>query len=130
MATAQFEYPVEEWFTGDYARIPERMQNALREYVINRHETGDFLKAVICNDLRNAVGRADDDNLPLIPLYVRWFHNIAPASCHGSHRAMDEWVNRLDNLRHATETKIGAGSVTDAIVEYGRTAQSWAQEDM
>ncbi|WP_353208306.1 hypothetical protein [Sphingorhabdus sp.] len=91
--TQQFEYPVEEWFTGEYACLPERMQDALREYVINRHETGDFLRAVICNDLRNAVSRADAENLPLIPLYVRWFYNRAPASCHGSPAAFFKWLS-------------------------------------
>lgn len=129
MATAEFEYPVAEWFTGEYSAIPERMQDALREYVINRRETGGFLKAVICNDLRNAVGRADDENLPLIPLYVRWFHNVAPSSCHGSPQAFSDWLAGVDQLRRSTEARIGAGPVTDAIVDYGRAVQTWAQGD-
>jgi len=102
----EFEYPVAEWFTGEYAVIPAHMQETIRRYVIDRQPsypggiTGnppqlhyvDFLTAVICNDLRNAVGHADADNLPLIPLYVRWFYNRAPAGCHGSIAAFEAWV--------------------------------------
>jgi hypothetical protein len=92
MTAMMFEYPVAEWFTGEYSAIPERMQEALKRYVIERLRPGDFLTAVIMNDLRNAVGYADDDNLPLLPLYVRWFHNIAPSRCHGSPAAFVAWL--------------------------------------
>lgn len=94
MATAtQFEFPVSEWFTGEYEAIPERMQEGLKRYVIDRLRPGDFITAVIMNDLRNAVGHADDDNLPLLPLYVRWFYNVAPSRCHGSPMAFVEWLS-------------------------------------
>ena len=93
MATAtQFEYPVSEWFTGEYESIPAHMQDGLKRYVIDRLRPGDFLTAVIMNDLRNAVGHADDDNLPLLPLYVRWFYNRAPSRCHGSPAAFVAWL--------------------------------------
>jgi hypothetical protein len=94
-ATQQFEYPVAEWFTGDYADIPERMQDAIRRYVIDRVQPGRFLTAVICNDLRNAVGSADDENLPLLKLYLQWFYNRAPAPCHGSYDAMQAWLHGI-----------------------------------
>jgi hypothetical protein len=94
VATAtQFEYPVSEWFTGEYAAIPERMREGLKRYVIDRLRPGDFITAVVRNDLRNAVSRADDENLPLIPLYVQWFYNTAPARCHGSPEAFAEWLD-------------------------------------
>lgn len=94
MATAtQFEYPVSEWFTGEYAAIPERMQEGLKRYVIDRLRPGNFITAVVRNDLRDAVRCADDENLPLIPLYVRWFYNVAPARCHGSHEACAAWLD-------------------------------------
>lgn len=91
--TTQFEYPVEEWFAGDYAAIPERMQESIRRYVIDRVRPGEFLMAVIFNDLRNAVGHADAENLQLLPLYVRWFYNRAPAACHGSPTKFVAWLS-------------------------------------
>jgi hypothetical protein len=92
VATTQFEYTVEEWFTGEYAAIPERMQEGIKRYVIDRLSPGDFLVAVITNNLKNAVGHADDENLPLLPLYVRWLYNRAPSRCHGSPAAFAAWL--------------------------------------
>jgi hypothetical protein len=80
-------------FDGEYAQIPEHMQAALRRYVLEGVKPGDFLTAVICNDLRNAVGRADETNLPLLKLYVQWFYNVAPGSCWGSDEKMLKWMD-------------------------------------
>lgn len=79
-------------FFGQYADIPPHMQAALRRYVIEGIKPGDFLTAVICNNLQNAVNRADDDNLALLKTYVQWFYNEAPAACWGSPTNMDLWM--------------------------------------
>jgi hypothetical protein len=81
------------YFTGEYAAIPEHMQAALTRYVMERIEPGDFLTAVIKNDLKSAVGRADAVNLPLLPVYVRWFYNVAPGCCWGTPENFQEWVS-------------------------------------
>lgn len=93
----QFEYPVDEWFTGEYENIPVDMQDGIKRYVIEKLRPGNFLSAIITNDLRGAVGHADAVNLPLISLYVRWFYNRAPAACHGSNRQMEEWLARKES---------------------------------
>lgn len=131
MATpTQFEFPVSEWFTGEYAAIPARMQEGLKRYVIDRLRPGDFLMAVIQNDLRNAVGHADSDNLPLIPLYVRWFYNVAPSRCHGSPKAFVEWLERVDDVRYAAETEFGVSQTAESLVGIARKNLAWAREDM
>jgi len=79
-------------FTGEYAAIPDHMQAAMRRYVVQGIKPGHFLTAVICNDLRGAVGYADEENLPLLRSYVRWFYNVAPGACHGSVANMTEWL--------------------------------------
>lgn len=79
-------------FDGEYAKIPEHMQQALRRYVLEGIAPGDFLTAVICNDLRNAVNRADAHNYPLLRTYVLWLHNVPPGSCWGSPANMEEWM--------------------------------------
>lgn len=83
-------------FDGQYASIPARMQEALRRYVVQGIKPGDFLTAVITNNLRDAVGYADDENLPLLKLYVQWFHNVAPSGCHDTAANMWAWLA----LRH------------------------------
>jgi hypothetical protein len=62
--------------------------------VIDHVRPGQFLMAVICNDLRGAVNYADDENLPLIKLYVQWFYNRAPSQCSGSPSRLVEWVEQ------------------------------------
>lgn len=66
-------------FDGDYAKIPVHMQDSIMRYALKRIKPGDFLTAVICNDLRGAVNLADATNFPLIKTYVQWFHNCCPA---------------------------------------------------
>lgn len=92
MTREQFEYPVEEWFKGEYECIPMYMREALERYLIDKKPPGDFLIAIITNDLRGAVNRADSTNAPLIPTYVRWLFNRAPGISHGSPQKMQDWL--------------------------------------
>jgi hypothetical protein len=71
------------FFEGQYEAIPERMRASLVNYVEKGLPFGNFLEAVICNDLFGAVGYADEENLPLLKIYVQWFYNVCPASLAG-----------------------------------------------
>jgi hypothetical protein len=75
----------------DYG-IPERMHGGLIRYVEQGIPPGDFLQAVINNDLREACGRADDENKRLLPEYIMWFYNWAPGACWGSPENFKEWM--------------------------------------
>ncbi len=72
--------------------IPEYMMGPLQRYIKERSPVGDFLTAVICNDLKGAVDRADDTNLANIPAYVGYLYNEAPSGCWGSQEAMARWL--------------------------------------
>ena len=72
--------------------IPERMHGGIRRYLENRIPPGDFLMAVLCNDLKEAYGRADDENIELLPVYVAYFYNEAPAKCWGSPEKVRAWL--------------------------------------
>jgi hypothetical protein len=65
-------------FEKEYAAIPEGVRAGLERYVKHNITPGQFLKAVICNDLKTAVFCADKDNINLLPLYVRWFDRYFP----------------------------------------------------
>jgi hypothetical protein len=77
-------------FEGQYAAIPQHMRDALVRWVERGSVPGDFLQAVIKNDLRDAFGRADSENEPLLKVYVQWFYNVAPAGCFGR-EALGSW---------------------------------------
>ena len=72
--------------------IPERMMGGIERYINDKINPGDFLQAVICNDLREAVGRADDENIRNLPAYVAYFYNEAPSLCWGSKEKMEAWL--------------------------------------
>jgi len=79
----------------DYTQIPANMMGSLLAYTIEHQPVGDFLQAVICNDLREAFWRADDVNIEIIGVYVAWFYNEAPGLCHGSREAYRAWIAKV-----------------------------------
>ena len=72
--------------------IPDRMMGGLKRYVEQRVLPGDFLTAVLENDLREAVGRADDENMANLPAYVGYCHNEIPSTCWGSPEKVRAWL--------------------------------------
>jgi len=78
-------------FMNEYS-IPERMRGAITRYIEDRRIPGGFLQAVICNNLSEAVGRADDENIRNLPAYVNFFYNHAPSQCWGSPEKMIKWL--------------------------------------
>lgn len=73
--------------------LPERMRGGVERYIEHGIPPGDFLTAVLCNDLCGAVGRADDENVKLLDVYVRYFYSHAPHQCWGSHERFRAWIN-------------------------------------
>ena len=80
-------------FEGRYEAIPPHMREGLVRYITTGVITGSFLSAVVSNDLQGAVGNADSENLPLLPLYVQWLYNRAPMPAWGSPSNLTEWRN-------------------------------------
>ena len=72
--------------------IREEMIEALEGYVQNRLPVGCFLQAILENNLVEALGRADEQNLLNIPAYGAWLYNEAPGNCWGSPEIVKEWL--------------------------------------
>ena len=72
--------------------IPEHMLEALSRYIDGHQPVGDFLTAVLKNDLRDACGRADDTNLANLPAFVAYLYNVAPSDCSGSPEKVKAWL--------------------------------------
>ena len=88
-------YRHHEWF------IPEYTMTGLQRYINEGRPVGNFLKAVICNDLRLAVGYADDHNVNNLPAYTTYLHNEAPSGCHGSEAKYKAWIKKFADARKA-----------------------------
>lgn len=82
-------------------KIPAHMREALSEYIARGRPVGDFLRAVLSNDLRGAMARADSINAEHLRDYVHFLFNTAPAGCWGSPAKVDAWIKLrgLEGLR-------------------------------
>ena len=78
----------------DWGGIPERMRGGITRYLEHGIPPGHFLTAVICNDLREACERADDENKHLLFEYVKFFYCHTPVGCWGSPENFEAWVKR------------------------------------
>ena len=98
--------------TGDYRRfrkligeedcrlldeLPARMHKGLARYFMRGVVPGNFLSAVLSNDLIRSFGAADDENRHIIWNYCSFLYNAAPAGSWGSPKAFEEW-NRLGGI--------------------------------
>ena len=72
--------------------IPKHIIKNIRRYIDHGIIPGDFLQAVIKNDLRGACAWADDENLKNLPAFVAYFYNKSPSACWGSHQKMKRWA--------------------------------------
>lgn len=75
-----------------YNLIPPHMMAALVRYIETHEPVGDFLYAVLTNNLRDACHQADDTNLWLLPIYMSYLYNEAPSPCWGSKEKVDKWL--------------------------------------
>lgn len=80
------------WNTGAYHLIRPNIIDALRAYADERRPVGGFLTAFLSNDLMEAIGLADTDNITVIPQIAGYIHNELPRVCHGSIKAVKEWL--------------------------------------
>lgn len=72
--------------------MPESLIASLSRYSTEHVATGGFLKAVLENDLCEAVCRADQSNFQLLPVIVRYVYNELPSPCWGSKEKVAAWL--------------------------------------
>ena len=89
-----------------FQSVPSQMHASFHRWVCWGLPPGDFLQAVISNDLFGAAALADDHNRHALWIWVRLFHNACPASCFGSQARMIEWNKK--------------GGMLGACIECGR----------
>ena len=75
-----------------FPAIPEQIVNSLYRYVGDRCPTGDFLKSVLCHDLFESMGRADEECLASLFDLVTLIYNYVPSLCHGTRDIVTAWL--------------------------------------
>jgi hypothetical protein len=83
----------------NYSLLPEHIREGVRLYIEDHIPPGDFLTAVIQNNLTQSFARADHINsermfdiVRRMFDIVRFFYTEAPSQCWGSKEQMDEWL--------------------------------------
>lgn len=77
---------------ANWSLIPDYMRGAVARYIGHGIPPGNFLTAVLSNDLKEACGRADDENKFALYRYVQFLYCDAPAGCWGSPERVEEWI--------------------------------------
>lgn len=82
-------------FMFDRFAVPVHMRDVLVNYIEKGWDPGEFLYAVLTNNLREAVGRADCFNIGQLPAYIYYLHNYAPADCWGTKEKVKAWLAKF-----------------------------------
>ena len=81
--------------------IPERMMGGLDRWIQHGIKPGDFLTAVLENNLRATFERADDKNSQNVPAYLAYLYNECPADSWGSKEKVAAWQEKKLSERAA-----------------------------
>lgn len=76
----------------DASRIEGRFRESIDRFVALGMRPGGFITAVMCNDLREAIGRGDEGALLNLPHIVAYLVNNVPSGVWGSPERMQEWA--------------------------------------
>ena len=77
---------------GQYAHIQDTVESIDR-YVNDGIPPGDFLFAVLSNNLKESFKRADSNNCRYMADIVRYLYNYVPSACWGSPESVKTWLD-------------------------------------
>lgn len=82
-------------YTYQGITIPLPLARALDAWIDKGEVPGDFLQAVLRNDLREAIGRASATSRLALHAIVVYLYNEAPGPCWGSPERVEAWAVRF-----------------------------------
>lgn len=87
---SDIDYLTQELQKGYYL-IPSHMHGAIERYIVQGIPPGSFLTAVLSNDLKEAVARADHENQESLVNWVKFLYNHVPGAAWGSPEKVTAW---------------------------------------
>jgi len=82
----------------EYNNVPDHIKQAMIDYYLYNQPVGHFLTAVLKNDLKGALGRADAHNRRNLFSIVKFAYNELPATCWGDEETVDNWEGAPENI--------------------------------
>ena len=99
----------------DPVLIRAEIRQSLLRYAVDGCPVGDFLQAVLSNDLAGAAARADAGNVRVLPAIVAFVVQQLPSACWGSWRIYQAWLAwHAARLRGEREEEAAAKEELDA----------------
>ena len=86
---------------SDYSMIPQDTIETIDRYVKDGCSTGDFLYAVMTNDLFESIRRADKENGKVLVDICRYIYNEIPSNCWGDKETVAAWMKKKYEEREA-----------------------------
>ena len=71
--------------------LPIHMREGATRYLLDGIEPGGFQRAVLENNLHDALGKADHENRDAIFFWACWL-NVLPMAAWGSRERIDRWI--------------------------------------
>ena len=93
---------------NQYHKIPAGTRYAIARYLLHGIQPGGFLSAVLRNQLRESLMKADPDNRKHLMLLLGFLFNEAPACSHGAADSIDKWIIQQMHLRPDVREKVTA----------------------
>jgi hypothetical protein len=75
-----------------YGKIPQHMLEDLNRYVTEHVLSGNFLYALLSNDLSQSFSHADSETIAAMYDYVQYVYNYMPIQCWGSKEKVNAWI--------------------------------------
>lgn len=88
----------------NYAKIPPHTLESLKLYLEHGVDPGDFLTAVLENNLKEAFGRADENNIEALFHLVAYLYNEVPMNAWGSRENMNNWIKAVKEFKAQKQT--------------------------
>lgn len=103
----------------DYSHhdVPEHTQEALNNYFFHGYEPGNFVTAVLCNDLMRATNSCDHINKKYLTDIAKWVMHNAPNMSWGSRQMVQDWLHDVDGARTKFVTACEKRAMWEALNE-------------
>lgn len=93
--------------------LPAYMQDSVHLYIERGQPPGDFLRAVLENNLTEAFARADDENACSMRAWAQWLYMDAPHSAWGSREIVNTWIAQGGLMGRAARDEDAVDEVRD-----------------
>ena len=86
---------------AEVCEVPDHLIAGLVEYIVAGRPVGQFLTAVLENDLMGAFSRADEESAAGMKKICTFLYSCAPGCCFGSRANVEAWYLEKDKQARA-----------------------------